>query len=96
MDLFITPAGTVRESHLRKPLMVEGHPTWALEMDFEGVLLEWLPNTRLGRYRFISLSAPEVYDAAGKPSTLTTELGEGTAVKIGGMATRTVTEPFWL
>jgi hypothetical protein len=81
---FITPFGIVRESHLWKPLVVESQPTWALEMDFEQALLEWLPNTRLGRYRFVGLSAPDVYDAAGKPSSLTMELGEGSTVRIAG------------
>jgi hypothetical protein len=64
MYSFITPSGMVRESHLWKPLVVERRPTWVLEMDFEQARLEWLPNTRLGRYRFVSLSAPDVYDAA--------------------------------
>jgi hypothetical protein len=86
LDSFITPAGIVRESHLWKPLLVERQLAWVLEMDFGQARLEWLPNTRLGRYRFIGLSAPDVYDGAGKPSSLTTELGEGSVIRVAGHA----------
>ena len=84
MEAFITSPGTVRESRIWKPLVIERQPVWMIEMDFEEDLPKWSPNTRLGRYRFISMSAPDVYDATGKRSTITTEFGEGSVIRIAG------------
>jgi hypothetical protein len=89
MPSFVTPPGVVKEAFLYRPLILPRvQPIWCVWLTLDDFPWPSNVNGQPSLYKFVSVTAPAIYDVSDQVQNLHSEIAVNSKIRIAGTANR--------